>query len=221
MGKIAVNNEKKKLVFNLILFSLNIVYIFFLAIFFHGETLSYLYGVVLSIIFILTVFSIKGKGNFYTYFVVVTILILWLAQFYDRKILGQISGVITILFFISAIVNLIKRISRSAKVTPLVFIEAINIFFLLGIIGSVLFKFVYNIDPASFTRPVDGNMAAFDFIYYSFVTLTTLGYGDISPVHPLARSFAIMLSVTGQLYLTMIIAMLVGKYIGGLENNEE
>jgi hypothetical protein len=198
------------------------VYIFFLAILFHGEkTLSYLYGVVLSIIFILTVFSIKGKGNFYTYFVVITISVLWLAQFYNRKILGQISGIITILFFISAIVNLIKRISRSSKVTPLVFIEAINIFFLLGIIGSVLFKFTYNIDPGSFSRPEEGAMTTFDFIYYSFVTLTTLGYGDISPVHPLARSFAIMISVTGQLYLTMIIAMLVGKYIGGLENNEK
>ncbi len=218
MAKIAFEKDRKKLVFNLILFSLNIVYIFFLAIFFRGETLSYLYGVVLSIIFILTVFSIKGKGNFYTYFVIITILVLWLAQFYNRKVLGQISGVITILFFISAIVNLIKRISQSEKVTSLVFIEAINIFFLLGIIGSVLFRFVYNIDPESFTRPVDGNMTSFDFIYYSFVTLTTLGYGDISPVHPLARSFAIMISVTGQLYLTMIIAMLVGKYIGGLDD---
>ena len=52
-----------------------------------------------------------------------------------------------------------------------------------------------------------------DFIYYAFVTMTTLGYGDITPVGSMARSLSIFFSVTGQLYLTMIIAILVGKYL--------
>lgn len=51
------------------------------------------------------------------------------------------------------------------------------------------------------------------FIYYSFVTLTTLGYGDIVPVIPLAQSWASMEAVMGQLYLAIIVARLMGLYI--------
>jgi voltage-gated potassium channel Kch len=54
-----------------------------------------------------------------------------------------------------------------------------------------------------------------DLTYYSFVTLTTLGYGDIAPITPLARSLAYLEAIVGQIYLTIIIARLVGLYISG------
>jgi len=47
------------------------------------------------------------------------------------------------------------------------------------------------------------------------VTMTTVGFGDITPVSPIACNMAIFLSFAGQLYLTMIVALLVGKYITG------
>jgi voltage-gated potassium channel Kch len=53
------------------------------------------------------------------------------------------------------------------------------------------------------------------FIYYTFVTFTTLGYGDIVPQTPVARSLAILISITGQIYIAIIIALLVGKFAGG------
>jgi hypothetical protein len=46
-------------------------------------------------------------------------------------------------------------------------------------------------------------------IYFSFVTLTTVGYGDVTPVHPLARSLALMEGLTGQLYPAILLARLV------------
>jgi hypothetical protein len=48
-------------------------------------------------------------------------------------------------------------------------------------------------------------------MYFSFVTLATLGYGDISPVHPIARSLAVAEAITGQLYLAILIARLVSQ----------
>jgi voltage-gated potassium channel len=56
-----------------------------------------------------------------------------------------------------------------------------------------------------------------DYLYFSFVTLTTLGYGDVTPVSHLARSMAILIAVTGQLYMTILIAMLVGKFLARSE----
>lgn len=51
------------------------------------------------------------------------------------------------------------------------------------------------------------------FMYYSFVTLTTLGYGDITPVSPAAKSFSFIEAVTGQIYIAVLIARLVGLHI--------
>jgi voltage-gated potassium channel len=51
-----------------------------------------------------------------------------------------------------------------------------------------------------------------DNIYYTFMTYTTTGYGDIVPTHPISKSLAVLISVSGQLYVAIIIAMLVGKY---------
>ena len=52
-----------------------------------------------------------------------------------------------------------------------------------------------------------------DFVYYSMVTLTTLGYGDITPLSASARALAAMEALVGQIYLTVIIARLVGLHM--------
>ena len=53
-----------------------------------------------------------------------------------------------------------------------------------------------------------------DFNYFSLVTITTLGYGDITPRAPLARSFTMILTLLGQMYLTILVAILVSKFKG-------
>jgi len=58
-------------------------------------------------------------------------------------------------------------------------------------------------------------------VYLSFETITTLGYGDITPNSPFAKNVAIFLSFAGQLYLTMIIALLMGKYLKGAQSEEK
>lgn len=51
------------------------------------------------------------------------------------------------------------------------------------------------------------------FSYYSFVTITTLGYGDVTPVSTQARSLALLEAVLGQLYIAILIARLVGSHL--------
>jgi hypothetical protein len=57
-----------------------------------------------------------------------------------------------------------------------------------------------------------------ELLYFSFVTLTTLGYGDVTPVSPFARSLSTAAAVTGQLYLTILMAALVGMHIAERRN---
>jgi hypothetical protein len=127
--------------------------------------------------------------------------------------LSAISGYLSTLFFIFVIVRLVINVASSKKVRLLEFLESINVYLLLGIAGSLLFGVVYSYNHEAYNSPGELLVKNSDFIYYSFVTMTTLGYGDITPNDSVARSLSIFFSVAGQLYLTMIIAMLVGKYL--------
>ena len=68
--------------------------------------------------------------------------------------------------------------------------------------------------PGSFAIPQGmGEETRFTFIYYSFVTITTLGYGDVTPVADVAKSFSFIEAVVGQIYLVVLVARLVGIHI--------
>jgi voltage-gated potassium channel len=90
-------------------------------------------------------------------------------------------------------------------------------YLLLGIIWSLLYSAVETASPGSFDMPApqgaDVVAARPDrgaFSYYSFITLATVGYGDVTPTTPLARTLAWMEAVTGQFYLAILVAGLVG-----------
>jgi hypothetical protein len=99
---------------------------------------------------------------------------------------------------------------------------ALCLYLLLGVLWAVLFAVVELIVPTAFDH---GAPAAGDpiehFLYYSFVTLTTLGYGDVTPVHPVARTLSYLEAVIGQLYVAVLIASLVGRYVAGVRTPAE
>ena len=101
-------------------------------------------------------------------------------------------------------------------------VGALCIYLLLGVLWAVLFAFVELVEPTAFLdrgREVGGPIE--HFLYYSFVTLTTLGYGDITPVHPVARTLAYLEAVIGQLYIAVLIAGLVGRHVANLGSATE
>jgi len=89
---------------------------------------------------------------------------------------------------------------------------AISIYPLLGLIWSLVYVGIVEVDPDAFNGAEAGPWLEIipDFIYFSFVSLTTLGYGDISPATPISRFVVYLEAITGQLYLAIMIAGLVG-----------
>jgi len=204
---------------NLILFVLSFIYIFVIGLFSDFKNLNIVYYIFLSAIYFVSILTIKDKSNYYFYIPAAMIVLTWVSDFLDLPLLSRITGIISTLFFFLIIVFLIVRVARSKTVGMLEFLESINIYLLLGIAGSILFGIIYRQNQDAYNPPGEILTSQSDFIYYSFVTMTTLGYGDITPNDSLARSLSIFFSVTGQLYLTMIIAMLVGKYLSNQPKN--
>jgi len=92
------------------------------------------------------------------------------------------------------------------------------IYFLLGMLWATAYVALDTAWPGSFgfdTPPADPHMLRTELIYYSYVTLTTIGYGDIVPLTPFTRSLSSLEGVIGQLYLTITVARFVGMYLAG------
>lgn len=96
-------------------------------------------------------------------------------------------------------------------------IGAACIYLLSGALWGIVYFLLSVASPGSFAGIVGETWSEQlnEFIYYSFVTLTTLGYGDISPVLPVARTLCYLEAVLGQFYLTLLVAALVGLHIAG------
>ena len=106
----------------------------------------------------------------------------------------------------------------SAKVSPANINRLVGagcIYLLSGSIWGIVYFLLSVVSPASFAGIVGETWSEQlnEFTYHSFVTLTTLGYGDVTPVEPVARTLCYLEAVLGQLYLTVLVAALVGMHI--------
>jgi len=93
-------------------------------------------------------------------------------------------------------------------------VGAVALYLILGLIWSIFYVILLEFSPQALKGIEAGNW--YDNMpsttYFSFVTLTTLGYGDISPVKPIAEVLVILEAVMGMFYLAVIVASLVGSY---------
>lgn len=92
---------------------------------------------------------------------------------------------------------------------------AICAYLLIGFAWAAMYSTIEAAHPGSFRTPAEMSTAgsSASFVYYSFVTLTTVGYGDITPITRVAGTFAWMEALTGQLYLAITIASLISVAI--------
>ena len=109
----------------------------------------------------------------------------------------------------------LSRIYANPVVTSGTVSASLVVYLLLGVIWYQAYQLVEQFLPGSFygVAASDGVATGGELFYYSFVTLSTLGYGDMGPVSDYARSLAITEAVVGQLYLVVLVASLVGMYI--------
>ncbi len=114
--------------------------------------------------------------------------------------------------YIVIFLNIFKEFKRRGKVSLDFIFGAISGYLLIGIMGAFLSFLINFYYPGSFSF-IDGATDFRDFIYFSFVTITTLGYGDALPVSHQGEVLAIFLAIVGQLYLTISMALIIGKYL--------
>ena len=122
------------------------------------------------------------------------------------------AGLVLIAFVVA---NLLRFVLRAPAVTMEVLCASISAYLMLGLLWTVAYWLVDQLTPGAFafnTNEAKQSMRAFNAFYFSFITLSTVGYGDITPVSKVARMLAAMEAITGLLYVAVLIARLVALY---------
>ena len=122
---------------------------------------------------------------------------------------------ISAIFLIFILSQLLYFVVEAQRVSSDLIFASLCAYLLIGLVWAHIYLIMELFVPGAFAINSDSSSTLPQlFIYYSFVTLTTLGYGDIVPVIPFAQSWAAMEAVMGQLYLAIVVARLMGLYIG-------
>jgi hypothetical protein len=117
----------------------------------------------------------------------------------------------------------LRSVLRQKEVTGETISMSISVYLLLGLNWALLYGVIFELQPGAFRFDDSSPVAAGgpsdvlhrmpSFIYFSLITLTTIGYGDIVPVSRQARYAALAEGITGQFYLAILVARLVGLYM--------
>lgn len=174
--------------------------------------------IVYTILYFSAIFSMDKKVKSILVLSIIAFCMNWLAGIFSLWILTSVSKLLSVIFFLIIIIMLIRQVATAPQVNLKVILGSVMGYLLMGLVYSIFVAYIMDQDPSSFNIPqsYDKKTTAIahldESVYFSFVSLATLGYGDILPLKPYTRSFAIWITVSGQLYIAIIVALLVGKF---------
>ena len=179
--------------------------------------LRYIFDLAVSAIFLSAIYAVveKTRHLIITACLAVPMLAaLWSKYFLeirDLLIFGEICG---ILFFGYSIVSIFKHVFKQKEVTKETIFAAVVIYLLMAFMWARAYRLLDVLQPGSFSMPA-GNVFGdrIVYLYFSFVTITTLGYGDISPLTDKAIGLSVIEAISGQVYLVVLVSWLVGMHV--------
>jgi len=144
---------------------------------------------------------------------VATLVFRWAGNFYPTKTVLVISAALTMVFLAMMAAVVLAQVFREGPITVHRVVGAVAVYVLLGIVWAEGYQLVSLLTSGAFVSSAGTAVGQPDLTYFSFVTLTTVGYGDITAVNSVARSMALLEALTGQLYPAILIARLVSMHV--------
>ena len=140
--------------------------------------------------------------------------------FYEQgSVLAQLAAIATMLFLLVTALAVLVHVIQAQRVNANMIYGSVAVYLLVGIIVALCFLFLHIMDPGSVLQslsqedPFDhGSHNYAVLLYFSFIALTSVGFGDLAPVSAEARSLTMFAGLFGQLYMAILIAKLVGVY---------
>jgi Ion channel len=174
-------------------------------------------GILLTVVLTSGVLAVGGRRNSLLLAAALAIPALvarWLWHYWSDPLLYGLSLALGTLLLLQVTMHLLRFIVRAPRVDAEVLAAGVATYLVIGLVWAMLYLLIGFLEPNAYQLAVGKALDPFNALYFSFVTLTTIGYGDISPVAPIARMLAMLEAVTGVLFPAVLIARLVSMYTG-------
>ncbi len=203
-------SEKQGKLFSLLLILSCLLFILIIPVIdpenkYYGFTISFI------MIFVAALMAV-GVSRTMIVAILLTLAMQFISAVFQLTILNIAAFATSICYFTLVVAKLVILIASRKKVTSLILLDAISVYLLIGIVFFLFNLILTAVIPDSISG-MSEEIHPSEVLYYTFVTFTTLGYGDMSPLHPVGRSLSVATAVSGQIYLTIVIALIVGKYL--------
>ena len=175
-------------------------------------------SILLSLVLLCAVLAVAERTSVLVIAIVLAIPAIagrWISHFRPDLVPPPVfltAGFVLIAFVVA---NLLRFVLRAPSVNAEVLCASISAYLMLGLLWTVAYWLMDQLTPGAFafnTATGKHSMTGFNAFYFSFITLSTVGYGDITPVSKVARMLAAMEAMTGLLYVAVLIARLVAIY---------
>ena len=176
-----------------------------------------LMDIFLTILFFGIIFAIRSKRS---HLIIASILVLplilstWSIYIYESTRISIFTRVFGALFFGYAAIIILQMIAGSTEITRETIFAAVVAYLLIALMWAFLYMILEMVAPGSFSVPDKSiRVETMQFEYFSFITITTLGYGDITPLTNRASALTLLEAIIGQIYLVVLVAWLVGMFV--------
>ena len=197
--------------------------IFIVALIVLGPFLEGFIGLVLfmelffSIIFITAIYAASQKRHHIIIAVILLIpalIAVWTEDVPVNNTVLTIGYICGLIVFAFAIVSILNFIFSEQMVSRQTISAAVSVYLLMAMMWTFIYRLVENLYPSSFAIAHSKLLGAENiYLYFSLVTITTLGYGDITPLRSQAVALSVLEAIAGQIYLVVVVAWFVGLYV--------
>jgi len=193
---------------------------------FTDRSLSFITSLAFSATLIVGIWSLTGSRKIFMIgmaLVIMDVILTTFSLFRPSPVIDTLSLLTALAFCSMSLVIALRHVLFGRRIDLNRMIGGICVYLLLGVAISILNMFIYRFIPGSFKGISEFTSGAngIDLIYYSFITMTTLGYGDITPAGPIARVLAYLAAIAGQFYIAILVGTLVGMYLSQRNENNE
>ena len=187
-----------------------------------GEDLFSLVSIVMILVSLKSIHTdVTWKKSLYIILFFITAVTV-MGRLFHFTYIPYINLTLLLSFFVGSFWTAYKQILFEGKVDTNKMIGSLSLYLLLGLVWTILYLILFQLDPTAFSGVEAGswrqNFA--QMAYYSFVTLTTLGYGDILPLNHVAQFFVYMEAIIGVFYMAIIVSSLISLRLASIDRKE-
>ncbi|MEA3433799.1 MAG: potassium channel family protein [Campylobacterota bacterium] len=185
-----------------------------------------IFSIVTMLMLIVSIKSLKSEKTWM--WAVYTLIVLFIlftasAKFFEHQVTVYVTLSILLIFFTGSFLIAAKQVLLVGDIDGNKIIGSLSLYLLLGLIWAVLYLMLIVLDPGAFSG-VEASTWQQGFsriAYYSFVTLTTLGYGDVLPTSHVAEFFVYMEAIIGVFYMAIIVSSLISLRLSAMQDEKQ